>query len=324
MEANRNIRNEYSKRPCTYGGFHRAKDVSITSGWYIEGENSNKSFLFVFNTIKSSISFYDKLKEEFNDKNLIYLSTNILPIERKKRIEEIKKDPNNKIVVSTQLIEAGVDIDLDIVYRDFAPLDSIVQSAGRCNRNSTKKTGKVILFKLKNENGKFDHNFIYKGLTLAETEKLFLNRSSFEESKLIEIINNYYESIKKNSSQDERLQILKSMKNMNYEKMHDKFRLIDEIPSFLMFFEVDNESKSILEKFKKILSIEDKFERKSELLAIKSKFYQYVLSVKFSKNTKSYFTSFEEIGNFRIVKKDFIESIYNAETGLKREWSSFI
>jgi len=287
-------------------------------------ENGNKSFLFVFNTIKSSISFYNKFKEDFYDKDLIYLSTNILPIERKKRIEEIKKDSNNKIVVSTQLIEAGVDIDLDIVYRDFAPLDSVIQSAGRCNRNSDKKIGRISIFRLKNEDGKFDYNLIYKGLTLTETEKLFFHRNSFEEPELIEIINSYYEGIKNHGSQDESLKILKGMKNMNYEEIYDKFRLIDEIPSFLMFFEVDDKAKNILERFKEIFSIKDKFERKSEFLAIKSEFYQYMLSVKFSKNTKSYFTSFEEIGNFRIVERNFVNSVYDFETGLKREWSSFV
>ena len=101
-------------------------------------KNNDKSFLFVFNTIKSSIEFYEKLKDEFSNRELVYLSTNILPIVRKERIKQIKNNPSNKIIVSTQLIEAGVDIDLDIVYRDFAPLDSIIQTAGRCNRNNIK------------------------------------------------------------------------------------------------------------------------------------------------------------------------------------------
>ena len=51
--------------------------------------------------------------------------------------------------MSTQLIEAGVDIDADIVYRDFAPMDSINQVAGRCNRNSSKEKGHGIDFYLK-------------------------------------------------------------------------------------------------------------------------------------------------------------------------------
>jgi CRISPR-associated endonuclease/helicase Cas3 len=286
-------------------------------------QNADKSFLFVFNTINSSLIFYDKLKKEFCGKDLVYLSTNILPIKRKERIKEIKNNPSNKIVVSTQLVEAGVDIDLDIVYRDFAPLDSIVQSAGRCNRSNNKKKGRVVLFKIKNEKGKFDHNYIYEGLSLTETENLFLSRSYFKESELLIIINEYYEKIKQNSSQDDSLKILESIKNLDYKEIQNKFKLIDEIPSFLMFFEINNEASNLLKYFKSIFSISDKFDRKAEFLKIKSKFYQYVLSVRYSINTINY-TSFEEIGNFKIVERDFVQDIYDYETGLKKELSNFI
>lgn len=84
---------------------------------------------------------------------LLYLSSTVLPRTRLSRILKIKeKSKASKVVISTQVVEAGVDIDMDIVIRDFAPLDSIVQSAGRCNRNAHQdKTGQVIIFKLKDE-----------------------------------------------------------------------------------------------------------------------------------------------------------------------------
>ena len=68
-----------------------------------------------------------------NIKNeLIFLSTAVIPKHRRDRILSINKNTKKrKIVVSTQLIEAGVDIDMDIVVRDIGPWDSIIQAAGR-------------------------------------------------------------------------------------------------------------------------------------------------------------------------------------------------
>jgi|LSQX01.1.fsa_nt_gb CRISPR-associated endonuclease/helicase Cas3 len=83
-------------------------------------------------------------------KDTYHLSALMCPEHRSQSIKEIiKKLENNEEVrvISTQLIEAGVDVDFPVVYRAFAGLDSIIQAAGRCNREGKlKEKGKVIVF----------------------------------------------------------------------------------------------------------------------------------------------------------------------------------
>jgi len=88
--------------------------------------------------------------QALGDDNAIHLSTHLCSAHRLERFSEIKRRLTDKEpcrVVSTQLIEAGVDVDFPVVFRAFAPLDSIVQAAGRCNRNMDYARGRVIVFK---------------------------------------------------------------------------------------------------------------------------------------------------------------------------------
>lgn len=87
--------------------------------------------------------------EERSDRSVLHLSTRLRPVDRLKLIETVKELTENGhglLTVSTQLIEAGVDISFDRVYRDLAPIDSIVQAAGRCNRSFEREQGRVIVW----------------------------------------------------------------------------------------------------------------------------------------------------------------------------------
>jgi CRISPR-associated endonuclease/helicase Cas3 len=114
------------------------------------------SCLTVVNTKTSARALYQEIATMHEDITF-HLSTNMCPAHRKdvlKTILERLKLQAPTICVSTQLIEAGIDIDFGAVIRYMAGLDSIAQAAGRCNRNgrSTSGRGKVYVVNPADEN----------------------------------------------------------------------------------------------------------------------------------------------------------------------------
>jgi CRISPR-associated endonuclease/helicase Cas3 len=151
---------------------------------YLEDNFNYNNALVVTNTIQSALDIYKKLKEIFEEHQIFSLTTNLTPADREERINLIKakiKQNEKIIVVSTQLIEAGVDISFEVVYRDFGPLDSIVQVAGRCNRSGElEEKGEVFIVKLKKENGK-NYCKIYDKKLLDICENILEENKSFSE-----------------------------------------------------------------------------------------------------------------------------------------------
>jgi CRISPR-associated endonuclease/helicase Cas3 len=128
----------------------------------LEVENSA---LIVLNTKKAVANLYNSL---FKDKRIselgwevIYLTTNQCPKHRldiiegmKGRLKKLREGYEHRklICVSTKLVEAGVDIDFDVVYRSLAGIDNIIQCGGRCNREGKKKDkGKLFIFEYGDE-----------------------------------------------------------------------------------------------------------------------------------------------------------------------------
>lgn len=109
-----------------------------------------ESVLIVCNTKKKAKALFDSIKEKGN-MQVLHLSTNMCQKHRMVVVDKVKgklKNGEKLILCSTQLIEAGVDMDFPIVFRELAPLESIIQSAGRYNREGKLEKGKVFLFQL--------------------------------------------------------------------------------------------------------------------------------------------------------------------------------
>ena len=106
-------------------------------------------FLLIVNTRPHASRLFTNLRDRCGGKGLFHLSTFMCAAHRASVIKKVRArlDSGRPCrVVSTQLIEAGVDIDFPVVYRSMAGLDSIAQAAGRCNRNGKLPIGKVRVF----------------------------------------------------------------------------------------------------------------------------------------------------------------------------------
>ena len=243
-------------------------------------ENPQKSFLLICNTIAQSRWFFNALEAEFPQAELIYLSSSLLPPVRRWNIRRIKASKKRKIVVSTQVVEAGVDIDLDVVYRDFAPIDSINQSAGRCNRNAQRGTGVVKLFNL----GK--HKHIYDSVLMSITQEV-LEKFGDEilEGQLFDLNNDYAAAVRRKITDDNNVsqKLIRAMERLQLETIEASFQLIEEDHRhYNVFLPCCLAAKHAWSEYQKIQAIEDPYDRKTKMKQHQPWLLQYV--TRFPKN----------------------------------------
>ncbi len=192
-------------------------------------QNESDSVLVILNTIQDTKDLYN----EFSDSsNLYLLNSHFTPEDRLERIEEIKEKLLHKkiILISTQLIEAGVDIDFPIVYRDLCPLPSLIQSAGRCNRNKKIDLGNVYLIKLLNRKGKYSSELIYRN-----DGNLFMDfireniAGKIQERELFQIQKHFFNKIAENLEigyyPEENINLVEEINKAQFETV-GKFQLI--------------------------------------------------------------------------------------------------
>ncbi|HPS90832.1 MAG TPA: CRISPR-associated helicase Cas3' [Methanothrix sp.] len=283
-------------------------------------EKSNKDFLIVLNTINSAQEIYRFIQNmSLENTKSIFLSTNVIPKVRLARIDDIRKSRDSskerKVIVSTQLIEAGVDIDADIVYRDFAPLDCINQVAGRCNRNSSKReNGIVSIFILKDKRKEF-YKYIYDPFLISKTLDILPKNGSIRESEFLDLNKSYFNAVKRGMSDTDSKEILECISGLAFKDLSTRFKLIeDDYPRVDVFIELDERAKEIWSQFRDLQKENDHLERTKKYLKIKKDFSEYVIAApeKFAHNLV-----IEEFG-IGYISKDELPNYYDHETGFMR------
>lgn len=328
---------------------HNSLVESFFSVW-----NKKDSALIVLNTIKTSKKVYRKIAEKLGEEAvtltsnnmenidttkiiLAYLSTSVLPSERMKRIEKIKdylKDRYTVILISTQVVEAGVDLDFGVAIRDIGPLDSIVQVAGRCNRKGIMKNGSVYIFRVIDQDKKEDSGKIYGQILVDQSLKILKDRENISEKKLTELVDSYFNEISYRmnvETREESNDVFGEIRNLDFSSLSD-FSLIKEEPKIPVYVEINDEAKKLLEEFnlhmgniEKISShdksdLSELFNEKAILRRIRSEMENYTIEVYYNEESLRNLKAIMPHLKTHLIPNNEVEYYYDIETGYKHSY----
>lgn len=239
----------------------------------------NQNRMCVLNRKSSVNKLHSMFKESLPDRNVYALSTNLTPKDRKNRIEEIRGSLKSGIpclIITTQLIEAGVDISVDVVDRDMAPLDSIIQSAGRCNRHGSEIKGIVNLWSLTDDHGKLWKK-VYDPFLIDATSEVLVGKTLIEEKEFLDLGRVYFKLISERSEPDNVDELLKSGK---FSEIESQFKLIEnDGPRRSYFIIQSSKDREIWEQYGELNQIEDSLERKKTFSKFKAEFMDRIVQV---------------------------------------------
>lgn len=194
---------------------------------------SDKKILIEFIKKKTAHDFWVDLQEneDFKDVQIEYLSGDDSIAERKRILDKVKKATDTIILVSTQVIEAGVDIDMDIGYKNISKLDGEEQFLGRINR-SCKKEGIAYFFEVD------EASDIYKD-DVRLSESIVLKDVNMQKILELKLFDEYYKKVlettmgKYSYHFDE---FIKDISDLNYESISTHMKLIDDTQDMVQIY----------------------------------------------------------------------------------------
>ena len=209
---------------------------------------AKKKCLCVVNMKKHAQQLIDEIKKLLphnqgqTPKGLYHLSTSMCPAHRKEVLNKVREELQTSgeeqivILVATQCIEAGVDIDFPILFRALAPLDSMAQAAGRCNRNQLLAWGEVYLFMPEDEvsitdSGEERKARIYPGGAYQQAAETAIRMIENETLDLDdpELYNRYFKELYdlSGAAADPTEPVANAVKDRDFPKVAEEYRLIE-------------------------------------------------------------------------------------------------
>ncbi len=218
---------------------------TISEDELIEKLQKEEQALCIVNTKKRAQRLYQKMKGE----GVFHLSTAMYPKHRRRVLDKIRrlvKDGKRCILISTSLVEAGVDLDFCTVYRQLAGVDSMIQAAGRCNREGKRAAQDSFAYLFQ-----FEEKEYVPGQQLQiDVSKMLLSEG--EDISSLHRIEKYFEALYhfRGESLDKK-KIFEEFKDKryNFAKAAKEFKLIEE-NTLTVFISREEEAEELLWQIK--------------------------------------------------------------------------
>ena len=211
--------------------------------------SGHKQVLCIVSTRSRARLLYEKLPEN----GRYHLSTRMTPEHRKRTLESIRKaliDGDTVRVVSTSLIEAGVDLDFPVVYRQLAGLDSVIQAGGRCNREGKGEpdASRVFIFQMK------ESDRLPDAMKLpAEVTKTVIMKT--DDVSSLHAIQEYFDILYENKGDGLDREDIVGILSKGYFEFANaarKFKLIDSFENKTVFIPRTEESMDLADEIRRL------------------------------------------------------------------------
>lgn len=232
----------------------------------VERYKRGESVLCVLNTIKNTKKLFALVKAAIGD-DAYCLNSYMLPCDRIATIEALKEAKSNrvakKVLISTQVIEAGVDLDFDVGFRELSPLSSIIQTAGRVNREGLREQAQLFVFDALDIK---ITRLIYNGILMTPTENILLKHLKevpLQECEIFDFVQEYFVML--DISISDREKVLEAIKHFDFWAINTAIKKIfntdnDYIVSVLIGIDMKTIEQEYFEETK---NSDDKWRDKS-------------------------------------------------------------
>lgn len=274
--------------------------------------NSGRSVVCVVNTIKTCKQLYRAIKTKNAD--AFCLNSYMLPDHRKQNIKKLTEEGSNKvrnkILISTQVIEAGVDLDFDTGFRELAPLSSIIQTAGRVNREGCHQSADVFIF------DNLTNFCIYSDIQMNATQNSLmeiLKKVSLEEKDILPVCKKYFSNLDLQLGSGE-ARFNKGVKKFDFDEIDALLKdCFDEKGNITVSVAVGVDLKKLEETLKN-RKIDDPWKFRSEKQRLLKTISGSIINIK-AKDLKQCGVAPYLSEVFGISGFEFLSGIYSEETG---------
>lgn len=242
------------------------------------------STLVILNRRRSVRELFERLYAEpaCAKFKLIALSTDFTARDRRARIrliQRLQRQGQLCVVIATQLVEAGVDISFPVVHRDLAPLDALVQSAGRCNRHASAQLGEVHLWQLLDGQTQPLWRRIYDAPLIEATLKVLGTREVWRESEFLALSEAYFHACWHTQDQQS---VDEWLIEGSFQQLERDFQLIEQgPPQRAWFIQQTAKDQRLWQQYQTLRQAQylSPLEREKQFRRFRTAFYERIVQV---------------------------------------------